>query len=141
MLTFFNGRGGRYCDGLSRRGFLKAGTLAVGGLTLADLLRLRAAGPALASPSSTSSRRRPRAVIMICLGGGPSQLDTYDPKPDAPAEVRGPFKSIPTAARGLRFNELLPLRPEDLLEARYQRFRLFGTPGKQPVLGAREVAS
>src|SRR5262245_29284448 len=100
MLDFFNNPSGRrYCDGLSRRGFLKAGTLAVGGLALADLLRLRAHGAVAPGGSGKS-------VIMICLGGGPSHLDTYDMKPDAPAEFRGEFRPIRSNVAGMDMCEL-----------------------------------
>lgn len=106
MLTFLNGAKGRYCDGLSRRGFLKAGALAVGGLTLADLLRLRAQNTA--AGAALPARRASKSVIMICLGGGPSQLDTYDMKPDAPAEFRGEFKPIRSNVPGMDLCELMP---------------------------------
>ena len=100
MLTFFNGGNARYCDGLSRRGFLKVGTLGVGGLALGDLLRLRARA---ATPSAA---RRPKSVIMICLGGGPSHLDTYDMKPDAPSDFRGEIKPIRSKVPGMDLCEL-----------------------------------
>src|SRR5438045_8809966 len=88
MLNFTNNPAGhRYCDGLSRRGCLKAGTLAVGGFALADLLKLQAQG-------AVAPNRVGKSVIMICLGGGPSHIDTYDMKPDAPAEIRGEFHPI-----------------------------------------------
>jgi hypothetical protein len=58
----------------------------------------------------SASKAKDTAVILWWMAGGPSHIDTYDPKPAAPAEVRGPFRSIPTAAPGLRFNELLPLQ-------------------------------
>jgi hypothetical protein len=80
MLTFFNGSSGRFCDGMSRRSFLKSGALALGGLALSDFLRLKAA---------SGSTGRAKSVVMICLGGGPSHLDTYDMKPNAPSEIRG----------------------------------------------------
>lgn len=98
MLEFV-GRGSRTCDGVSRRSFLRVGALAVGGLTLPNLLRARAA--ATAAPAKKS-------VILIWQAGGPSHIDTYDLKPDAPAEVRGEFKSIPTAVPGIRIGEHLP---------------------------------
>src|SRR5437870_10004435 len=101
MLTFFNGDSERFCDGISRRSFLRAGGLALGGLALSDLLRLRAEGAVV--PES-----RGKSVIMICLGGGPSHVDTYDMKPEAPAEIRGEFRSIPSKVPGMRLCELLP---------------------------------
>lgn len=100
MLTIY-GRSNRFCSGVSRREFLRVGGLGIAGLTLADLFRLRAAAASTASP-------RARNVIMINLPGGPSHLDTFDPKPDAPAEIRGEFKAIGTKVDGIQFCELLP---------------------------------
>jgi hypothetical protein len=98
------GRGnGRTCDGISRRSFLEVGTLTVGGLTLADLLRARARaaeGPSLPR----------KAVIMVYLNGGPSHVDMYDLKPNAPVEVRGEFKPIRTNVPGFDICELFPLQ-------------------------------
>jgi hypothetical protein len=88
MLDFI-GRGPRTCDGVSRRSFLKVGALAIGGLTLPGLLRQRAA----AAPGTSTSRK---SVILIWLAGGPSHIDMYDLKPNAPAEFRGEFKPIAT---------------------------------------------
>jgi hypothetical protein len=87
----------------TRRGFLKVGCLGLGGLSLSDLLRARAeaSGPARNTPAE-------RSVILIWLDGGPPQHETYDPKPDAPAEFRGPLKAIPTAIPGILVSELLP---------------------------------
>jgi hypothetical protein len=79
----------------SRRDFLRAGSLAVGGLTLPALLRSEAAG-------------RDINCIILFMNGGASQLETFDPKPDAPEEVRGKVGSIPTAIAGVRFSEVLP---------------------------------
>ncbi|MFO0875900.1 MAG: DUF1501 domain-containing protein [Gemmataceae bacterium] len=86
----------------SRRWFLQTGLAGLAGLTLADTLRLQAA--------STTRSRDPRAVILFWLSGGPSQLDTWDPKPDAPAEIRGPYRTIPTSVPGIRLSEHLPLQ-------------------------------
>src|SRR5579871_2694243 len=99
MLEFI-GRGQRTCDGVSRRTFLRVGSLALGGLTLPGLLRLRAA-----DKSSDSPRR---SVILIWQAGGPSHLDMYDLKPSAPAEFRGEFKPIRTNVPGIQISEHLP---------------------------------
>src|SRR5947209_7222623 len=86
--------------GGSRRWFLQTGLGGLAGLSLPDLLRCRAEQ---AKPGGTR-----KAVILIWLSGGPSQLDTWDPKPDTPAEVRGPFASIATNVPGVRICEHLP---------------------------------
>jgi hypothetical protein len=91
----------RFCDGLTRRSFLRVGGLGLAGLTLADVLRLRAESPAAAEAS-------PKAVIMINLNGGPPHIDMYDLKPDAPAEYRGEFKPIRTRVPGFDICELMP---------------------------------
>jgi uncharacterized protein (DUF1501 family) len=87
----------------SRRWFLQTGLAGLAGLSLPDLLRRRAAG---AAPPGADRK----AVILLWLSGGPSHLDTWDPKPDAPAEIRGPFASIPTRVPGVRVCEHLPLQ-------------------------------
>jgi uncharacterized protein (DUF1501 family) len=87
----------------SRRWFLQTGLAGLAGLSLPDLLRCQARGAA----ADGTSRK---AVILIWLSGGPSHLDTWDPKPDAPAEIRGPFASIPTKVPGVRTCEHLPLQ-------------------------------
>src|SRR5580704_16538686 len=100
MLTFFGGKQ-QFCDGVSRRDFLRVGALAVGGLTLADLLRLEAQGAA-------SGRSRGKAIIMIYLPGGPTHMDTYDLKPQAASEFRGEFTPIHTNVPGVDVCELMP---------------------------------
>jgi hypothetical protein len=102
MLTF-HGSAHRLCDGISRRGFLQVGALAVGGLTLADILRLRALG-------ATKANSRGKAIIMVYLNGGPSHMDLYDMKPLAPVEYRGEFKPIKTNVPGMDLCELMPLQ-------------------------------
>jgi hypothetical protein len=82
----------------SRRSFLQIGALAVGGLTLPGLLRARAAQPGATKKS----------VILIWQAGGPSHIDMYDLKPNAPSEVRGEFKPIPTNVTGIQIGEHLP---------------------------------
>jgi len=86
----------------TRRWFLQTGLTGFAGLSMGQLLGLRARAEATKSPSD------PKAVILIWLSGGPSHLDMWDPKPDAPVEVRGPFGSIPTALPGVRVGEYLP---------------------------------
>ena len=87
---------------MRRREFLRAGLAGLSGLTLPGLLALRArAGTAPAGERT--------ALLVVWLQGGASHLETYDPKPDAPAEIRGPFGSIATKAEGVRISELLPL--------------------------------
>jgi hypothetical protein len=100
MLTFL-GRKQRFCDGVSRRDFLRVGALAVGGLTLADVLRSQAVAGATAAGKS---------VIMIYLPGGPTHLDMYDMKPEAPAEFRGELRPIKTNVAGIDICELMPLQ-------------------------------
>jgi len=86
---------------VSRRRFLQVGTLALGGLTWGDLLRLRAESPA-------RDGRRQKSVVMIFLSGGPSHLDMYDMKPEAPVEYRGEFTPIRTSVPGIEICELMP---------------------------------
>jgi uncharacterized protein (DUF1501 family) len=93
----------RRCDGVSRRGFLKVGSLGFTGLTLADALRAGASASNGTGPSVPA-----KSVILIWLDGGPPQHETYDPKPEAPAEFRGPLKAISTAVPGVQVSELLP---------------------------------
>lgn len=89
----------------NRREFLRAGLLAWGGLELADLFAARAA--AAATPGSRKPARE-RAVILFWMWGGPSQLETWDLKPEAPSEYRGPFRPIATSVPGLDVCELFP---------------------------------
>src|SRR4051812_4900684 len=84
---------------LSRRDWLRAGFLGLGGLTLGGLARLRASGAA---------QKKDTAVLLLFVHGGPSHLETYDPKPEATDEIRGPFKSIQTTLPGVRVCEHLP---------------------------------
>ncbi len=100
MLTIPGTRQSRCCDGVSRRQFLQVGGLGLGGLSLSDVLRQRASGMERAG--------RPKSVVMVYLPGGPSHIDMYDLKPDAPADYRGEFKPIPTNLPGLDVCELMP---------------------------------
>jgi len=89
-----------FCDGLTRRDFLHAGSLGLLGLTLPDLFTLRALGAV--NPDKDVN------CILLMLVGAPSQLDTWDMKPDAPAEIRGPYKPIPTNVPGIQISEIFP---------------------------------
>jgi hypothetical protein len=90
-------------DRWNRRGFLKVGCLGFSGLTLSELLRAQARARAGGQKPASD-----RSVILIWLDGGPPQHETYDPKPDAPSEFRGPLKAISTAIPGVQVSELLP---------------------------------
>jgi len=88
-----------FCDGLSRRNFLRIGSLGLGGLSLTDLLRAEAAA---------GKTEQQKSVVMIYLPGGPTQHETFDPKPDAPRGIRGSYKPISTKIPGVQYCELLP---------------------------------
>ncbi len=90
------------CDGITRRDFLQVGTLSALGLSMAQAEALRAA-------SENKDKDDKRSAIMIFNLGAPSQLDTWDPKPDAPREVRGPFKPIRTRSDEFEITEIFPL--------------------------------
>jgi hypothetical protein len=100
MLTLWGAKH-RFCDGLNRRDFLRVGALGIGGLTLPDLLRLQA---------QAGSKGKHKAVIMVCLAGGPSHIDMYDLKPGAPDNIRGEFKPIQSKVPGFDICELMPLQ-------------------------------
>ncbi len=100
MLSLFGSAGRAGCDGLSRRSFLRVGTMAFGGisLSLADMLRLQAA----------QRTRSNKSVIHVFLGGGPPHQDMWDLKEEAPVEIRGEFSSIDTSVPGIRICEEFP---------------------------------
>ncbi len=100
MLTIFGPPSGRFCDRLTRRSFLRVGTLAAGAatLSLADLLRAEASG----------GSRRHKSVINIFLAGGPPHQDLWDLKMDAPQEIRGEFRPIATNVPGIQICEVFP---------------------------------
>src|SRR6516162_1208223 len=99
MISIF-GSPQRWCDGVSRRQFLQIGGLGAAGLALPALFRARAATPTGAG--------RAKACILLFMGGGPPQMDTFDLKPDAPSEVRGEFPPCSTSVPGTRISSLLP---------------------------------
>ncbi|MCC7419435.1 MAG: DUF1501 domain-containing protein [Planctomycetaceae bacterium] len=101
MLTILGSKQ-QYCDGMRRRDFLRIGALG-GALSLPELLLGRA-------QAETAGRSSRKAVIMVCLNGGPSHLDMYDLKPKAPVEIRGEFEPIPTNVPGIEISELMPMQ-------------------------------
>src|SRR5688500_2352901 len=100
MFQFDAEKSVHFCDGLRRRDFLHAGSLAFLGLTLTDFEVLKAAGAV--------QKSRDVNCILLMLVGGPSQLDTWDMKPDAPSEIRGPYNAIPTNVAGIQISEIFP---------------------------------
>ena len=99
MLTIRGTPSGRFCDGLSRRDFIKIGGLAMGGLSLPQILRAEA---------QSGVRKSPKAVIMIYMAGAPPHQDIFDLKMDAPLEYRGPYKPISTNVPGIQISEHMP---------------------------------
>ena len=113
MLTFGGLKHGRFCDGVSRRDFLKVGGLALGGLALPDILRAEAAA---------GVRSSHKAIIMVFLPGGPPHQDMVDLKPDAPSSIRGEFSPIATNVPGISICEHMPK-----LAARMDKFAILRT--------------
>ncbi len=110
MLSVYQNRGATKCNGVSRRNFIQVGSLALGGWSLADLLRHDARAATSESRDGYSSQSRPatnKSVILYWLDGGPTHFETYDPKPLAPAEYRGPLGAIKTNVPGILLSELL----------------------------------
>ncbi len=92
------------CAGMARRDFIQLGLGGMMGLGLADILRLQAAE----AVAPTAKSKKPVNCILVWLDGGPSHYESFDPKPDAPSEIRGEFKSIPTSVPGIHFSECVP---------------------------------
>lgn len=142
MMLSVSGCPTRLCDGISRREILRIGGLAFGGLTLADVLR--------AHDVAGTRAERNKSVIMIWLRGGASHIDSYDMKPDAPAEIRGEFKPISTNVPGIQICEHMPKHAKMMVKLAIIRgiksndlgdhtphYILTGSPdrGKRPVFG------
>jgi len=105
------GNSRKACDGISRRDVIQAGALSLFGLTLTDVLALQeaAAAPKAAPPAGASRHfGRAKSVLILFLYGSPGQLDTWDMKPDAPEEIRGPFKPIRTSNPSIDICEHMP---------------------------------
>ena len=103
MLTILGPRprdaASRFCDGVSRRSFLKIGGLAMGGMALSDVLK---------AEQATGKKGGHKGIIMIFLPGGPPHQDMWDVKMDAPSEIRGEFSAIPTSVPGIEICEMFP---------------------------------
>jgi uncharacterized protein DUF1501 len=102
MLRINAGTSPKYCDGLSRRSFVQLGVAGMAGVGLGDVWRARAAS------ANESRPKKDTSAILIWLDGGPSHLDLYDLKPEAPSEIRGLWKPIPTNVPGIEISELFP---------------------------------
>jgi len=104
------GRPGRTCDGFTRRELLRVGGATMFGLSLSQYLFLKetAAAEPPAGNANVPGWNKAKHVILIFLQGGPSHLDIWDPKPDAPANIRGEFKPIETVVKGIQLSETMP---------------------------------
>jgi len=104
------GRPGRTCDGWSRRELIRAGGLSLLGVSLPQILEMeaKAASPA-AARTEPGAPAKAKSVIMVFLQGGPSHIDIWDPKPDAPSNIRGEFKPIKTKVDGIQVSETMPM--------------------------------
>src|SRR4051794_37702912 len=104
MLKIHLGRSEQYCDGVSRRSFLKVGSLSLGGMALRNL----SLPQLLAAEARSGIKSSNKAIVNVHLSGGPSHQDIFDLKPDAPAEFRGQFQPIATNVPGMDICEHLP---------------------------------
>ena len=124
------GTAGRLCDTVSRRELLTIGSLSLVGLSLPDCLRRKALAdvqPDVATSSRPDGFGRAKSVILVYLQGSPSHIDLWDPKPEAPAEIRGEFRPISTRAPGMMLGEVLPMLAEQA-----HRFSLVRSIGVNP---------
>jgi hypothetical protein len=112
------GQSGSTCDGFSRREFLRVGGAGIFGLSLGDILRLQAAeSTAAVEGGNKNGWGQAKSVIMLFLQGGPSHIDIWDPKPDAPSNIRGEFKPIKSNVSGIWLSEVMPLLAKQMDKA------------------------
>ncbi len=104
MLDIKAGQNQIQCDGMSRRQLIRLGALSVLGLSLPDMLRIEAAQAA----TGIAKKAKAKNVLLIYLGGGLTHHDTFDPKPDAPQEIRGKYSAIKTGLSGVRYSNMMP---------------------------------
>src|SRR5947208_9091626 len=103
------GKSGSTCDGFSRREFLRVGGVGILGFSLADVLQLQA--QAASAPDAAKQKAgwgKAKSVLFVFLQGGPSHIDIWDPKPDAPSNIRGEFKPIKSNVSGIWLSEVMP---------------------------------
>src|SRR6266550_4899333 len=110
------GQPGSTCDGFSRREFLRVGGMGMLGISLADILRLQATA-AESNAKGKVGWGQAKSIIFIFLQGGPSHIDIWDPKPDAPSNVRGDFKPIKSNVPGIWLSEVMPLLAKQMDKA------------------------
>ena len=112
------GQPGSTCDGWSRREFLRVGGAGFLGISLADILRLQANASTTPEPGKNQSGwGNAKSVIFVFLQGGPSHIDIWDPKPDAPSNVRGEFKPIKSNVPGISLSEVMPMLAKQMDKA------------------------
>lgn len=112
------GKQGRLCDGLTRREFIRVGGAAMLGLSLPQFFALQAKANTAVSPSLPQNGfGKAKSVIMLFLQGGPSHIDIWDPKPDAPSNIRGEFRPIKTNVPGIWLSETMPLLAQQMDKA------------------------
>src|SRR5436853_3647014 len=107
---------GKLCDGWSRREFMRVGATGLLGLTLPEYFSLRAKAAA-GSLEGAKGFGAAKSIILIFLQGGPSHIDIWDPKPDAPSNIRGEFKSIKSNVSGIWLSETMPLLAKQMDKA------------------------
>src|ERR1051326_6044970 len=113
------GKPGCTCDGWSRREFMRVGGAGLFGVALGDILRLQALSTESASDAAKSKAGwgKAKSVILIFLQGGPSHIDIWDPKPEAPSNVRGEFKPLRSKVPGIWLSEVMPKLAEQIDKA------------------------
>jgi hypothetical protein len=110
------GKPGSTCDGFSRREFMRIGGAGLFGLSLGDILRLQASSP-VPDVANKTGWGNAKSVILLFLQGGPSHIDIWDPKPDAPSNIRGEFKPIKSNVPGIWLSETMPLLAKQMDKA------------------------
>src|SRR5436305_6597320 len=123
MLNLWGSKTRKDCSGSNRRDFLKVGALGLTGLTLTDLLRLRSNAANAGQPTRDTS------VIWLWLGGGPTHVETFDPKMSAPAEFRSMVGDVQTRVPGVRLGGLFPLMGQVADKMAYVRSFTHGNSG------------